>query len=84
MREHLAGGDVGIADVAGLDSTEEDVIESTDEELFKCLVGVVVFFENFLGFIVCSAGGGGLRCHCGGGDCRGGTGCGRRNKESGR
>ena len=34
MREHLAGGDVGIADVAGLDSAEEDVIDSADEELF--------------------------------------------------
>ena len=34
MREHLAGGDVGIADVVGSDSAEEDVIDSTDEELF--------------------------------------------------
>ena len=34
MREHLAGGDVGIADVAGSDSAEEDVIDSADEELF--------------------------------------------------
>ena len=34
MSEHLEGGDVGISNVAGLDSTEEDVIDSTDEELF--------------------------------------------------
>ena len=34
IREHLAGDDVGISDVAGSDSIEEDVIDSTDEELF--------------------------------------------------
>ena len=34
MCEHLAGGDVGIADVAGSNSTEEDFIDSTDEEVF--------------------------------------------------
>ena len=45
MREHLAGGYVGIAHVAGLDSAEEDVADSTYEELFECLVGVVVFLE---------------------------------------
>ena len=47
MREHMAGGDVVIADVVGLDSTEKDVIDSTDEDFFLCLVGVVVFFEYF-------------------------------------
>ena len=34
MREHLAGGDVGIAGVAGSDITEEDVVDSAGEELF--------------------------------------------------
>ena len=38
MREYLTGGDVGIANVAGLDSTEEHVIDSTDEELFSALL----------------------------------------------
>ena len=37
MREHLTGGGVGIADVAGSDSTEEDVINSTNEDLFNAL-----------------------------------------------
>ena len=60
MRDHLAGGDVGIAHVAGSDNAEEDVIDSDDEELFECLVGVVVFLEYFLGLIVFLADGGGL------------------------
>ena len=60
MREHLAGGDVGIADVAGSDSAEEDVIDSADEDLFECLVGVVILLEYFLVLIVFSADGGGL------------------------
>ena len=34
MRENLAGGDVGIADVAGSDSTVEDIINSANEEFF--------------------------------------------------
>ena len=84
MHEHLAGGDVDIADVAGSYSTEEDVIDSTNEDLFQCLVGVVVLFEYFLGFVVCSADGGGLRGRRGGGNCLGGTGVGRRNEESGQ
>ena len=84
MFGRLEGGDVGVADVVGSDRTEEDFIDSTDEELFQCLVGVVVLFEDFLGFVMCSVDGGHLRGCCGGGDCRGGTGVGRRNKESGR
>ena len=82
--EHLVGGDVGISDIAGSDSTEEDVIDSTDEEIFKCLVGVVVFFEYFLVLVVCLAGGGRLQGRRGGGDCRSGTGVRWRNEESGR
>ena len=84
VREHLAGGDVGIAHVAGSDSAEENVVNSADENLFECLVGVVVFLEYFLGLIVCLADGGGLCGRCGGGNCRGGTEVGRRNEESGR
>ena len=84
IREHLAGGDVGIAHVAGLDSAEEDVVNIADEELFECLVGVVVFLEYLLGLILCSEDGGGLRGRCGGGNFRVGTRFGRRNEESGQ
>ena len=82
MHEHLEGGDVGIAQVAGLYSAEEDVVYSADEEIFECLVDVFVLLEYFLGLIVCSADGGGLRGRHGGGNFRGGTGVGRRNEES--
>ena len=61
MHDHLAGGDVEIANVVGLDGMEEDVIDITDEEIFQCLVGVVVLFGDFLGFVVCLADGGDLR-----------------------
>ena len=37
MRERLTVGDVGKADVAGSDSTEEDVTNNTNEEIFNAL-----------------------------------------------
>ena len=83
MCEHVEGGGFGIADVAGSDRREEDVIDSTDGEIFQCLVGVDILFEGFLGFVVCSADGGYLRGRCSGGGYRGGTRIGRSNEGSG-